>query len=431
MHKNIFDMDKGESGRSAQLSLPDYPILKRDLSLSRKGGEKQYLVCFDVMSMHRLNSVYGRGAGDELLSEVISWLEHEKKPESQIYRVEGDSFCIRLQNVNGMEAKRRCMKLYDRFSDSWTLHVGGKVLDYNCGVTVCLLWIDSVTVMEDLKSLIERTLDIARHNKNFYIYDEQTDRALKDRMRLSIHLQNSVSQGMLGFEVHYQPIVEPFTGQWKALEALCRWTCPGLGLVSPLVFIHEAERSGLISEIGDWVLETAVRQCKEIGLDKRDGFFLSVNLSPVQLESNRFVPFVENILSKYLYPGKKLNLELTETIELTIDQSAVTAFERLRGSGVTITLDDFGSGYSSFQNFKNIPVDYVKTERALLQGIEHSKTTQSFYRTMSLLSHTNDIKLIAEGVETLEQLELAQKNGADYIQGFFFSKALPVKELAY
>ena len=415
----------------AQTSLPNGQKLLQDMQgiySDPHGGKKTALLCFDFTSIRYFNGAYGQDPGSRLLKSILDWFD-EDFSNDMLYRINEYEFCLPLRVVSDEEARITAQYIYDRFSNPWMVEIEGEEMSYFCGISLSLICSPEKVSDRDTLGLIDRTLDIARKSNRIFIYDEEMDQKSQERLRLAMSMKECLKRDMLGFEVHFQPIVEISSGIWKGLEALCRWTSPELGRVSPVVFIREAEQAGLICLLGSWVLETAVRRCKELKLDEIEGFFLSVNVSPIQMMDDTFADTVISVLEHYRYRGDMLNLEITESTELTFNSFTMAVIEKLRARGVRIALDDFGSGYSSFNNLKNLPVSFLKTERDFIQNIEQDSYLQYFFYILSEIAHANSMKLIAEGIEERTQLEIIKNNGGDYIQGFFFSKPLPAHEL--
>lgn len=414
-----------------QMGLPNAEKLLADLG---QDGEiiqtpGLFIIAFDITMLRKLNDAYGRLAVDELLYVIIAWVRAQQYENSTIYRIDGDQFCVLLNGADLAAARRVAEEIFARFRDSWSVQIGEGDVALACNASVSVIDVEGKVADDDLLTLVERTLDVSKKTGAVAVHDAEMDREAEEHIRLEMSLKHCVSAGMEGFAVHFQPIVDPVAGTWKGLEALCRWTSPDIGSVPPPVFIREAEQLGLIDAIGDWVLRRAVGRCKAWGLDKLDGFFVSVNLSPLQILNERLIGAVSDVLREFDYPGEKLSLEVTESEELFFSRPTREAVENLRFRGINIALDDFGTGYSSFQNLKNLPASFLKTEREFINGIEKDSYTQYFFSILAELAHATDMKMIAEGVETQEQLEVVIKNGADLIQGYFFSRPLPPEEL--
>jgi EAL domain-containing protein (putative c-di-GMP-specific phosphodiesterase class I) len=255
------------------------------------------------------------------------------------------------------------------------------------------------------------------------------DRILKKDLELEISLKNSVANGMNGFEVFFQPIVDPAKGMWQGLEALARWTSPEFGRVPPLVFIKMAEQAGLINSIGQWVLDTAIGVCAGLKLHEVEGFFLDVNLSPPQMSDERLVSNVLMSLQRHGFPGRNLAFEATGREEAEGSGYSRTILERLRALDIMIAIDDFGTGYSNFNKLKFTPVDILKTEKQFIDDIVEDEYQQFLLSVLVKLAHAAGMKLTAEGVETPEQMMELIKNGADYFQGYLFARPLSASDL--
>lgn len=412
-----------------QMDLPNGLKLVQDLAqVQQEKIESTFLIGFDIVALRRLNDVYGRETGDELLREVVKWIQKQEFAESFIYRIEGDEFCLLLHSTTTSGAHDIACKIHERFSAPWHLLIDEMPVPVLCNITIALINA-KIIEGEDILNLLERTLDKARKENQLIVYDESMDKAIKRQILMELSLKNCVANNMEGFDVHYQPVVNPSAGTWQGMEALCRWTSPEIGSVPPLVFIQEAEALGLIGTIGLWVLETAIAQCKKWKLDEVNGFFLSVNLSPIQIMDDKLVDKIVALLEKYDYPGQNLDLEITESAELYFRNYTLNAIQSLRNHGVNIALDDFGTGYSSFNNLKNLPVSFLKTERAFIKDIEQDRFMQYLFYILVELAHATNMRFIAEGIETQQQLEIVLKNGADFVQGYYFSKPLPAEKL--
>ncbi|MDL2314509.1 EAL domain-containing protein, partial [Desulfovibrio sp. OttesenSCG-928-C14] len=397
---------------------------------AREGGLSLDLICFELSSMPLINDAFGRHTGAALLKEIVAWFDGLGLGNLSLYHTGAHEFCLCVRGAAEESVEELAREIARRFTKPWLITIDGRKNSIFCNVALAILYATREKLLDrDLLSLISYSLDEARKNKRIFIYDEVVDRKIQEHILLERNLKNCINRRMRGFEVHFQPIVELASGTWKGLEALCRWTCPERGGVSPAVFIPEAEHLGLIPKIGSWVLENSVSFCKKVGLDELDGFFLSVNISPLQIMDSAFPEIVSGILRRHGYPGSKLSLEVTESAEMMFNSLSMSAVEKLRSQGVMLALDDFGTGYSSFNNLKNLPVRLLKTERGFIDGIETDEYMQYFFFIMSELAHAADMKLIAEGIETAEQMKIIKSNGADYIQGFYFGRPMPACEL--
>lgn len=411
--------------------LPNAEKLELDLAGAERplARDEQFLVCFNLQTMDAFHSVYGRSAGIQLLRTITAWAQGCNFEYSTLYRAEGYTFCLLLEHSGRGPAENIARYIARRFAQPWMLCIDGQEVSYFCTANFSLVCLSDNTQPGDILDLVDRTLLHAGKTGELFVHDVLTDEKTRQHMHLQMLLKNCIRNGMQGFDVHYQPIVDAATGVWKGLEALCRWDCPDRGDISPAVFIPETEQLGLVGTLGNWVLETAVAQCKRHRLDELSGFFLAVNISPLQMMDGQFATRVLAVLKQHAFAGEKLCLEVTESVEMEFDSFTISVIAQLRAAGIKLALDDFGTGYSSFNNLKHIPADYLKTERSFILDIEEDPTLQYYYYVMGEMAHANGKAMIAEGVETAQQLEVVHACGADFVQGYYFSRPLAAAQL--
>jgi diguanylate cyclase (GGDEF)-like protein/PAS domain S-box-containing protein len=412
-----------------QMGLPNRAKLEKDIKARPTGN--YCLISFDYISLRYINDAYGRRAGDALLVEVIEWIKSFHLQHFETYRLDGDSFCLLFDNADMMSASGLADRIFERFKEPWEVHADNDTTYISSRVSLCV--IDGRTGFknpEELLSVVERTLQISKERESVVVYNAEMDEILRRALEMEISLKNAVMNDMNGFEVHLQPITDVKIGVWKGVEALCRWESPEFGRVPPLVFIRIAEQIGLINTIGAWVLKESIRICSELELHKVEGFFLDVNLSPVQMSDEMLVSNVLMTLNQYNFPAYNLALEITESEEMEQSDYSRTTIERLRALDIRMALDDFGTGYSNFNNLVGLPVSILKTEKQFIDDIADNEYQQFLSRMVVELAHKAGMKLIAEGVEDVAQMNELLKNEADYFQGYLFSEPLNEKDLA-
>lgn len=422
----------------AQAQLTDLAFIDQQLRLMNKlkltqdmrdASSKPSLIVFDILSLHKINEAYGRDIGDNLLKSVRDWILSLNIPNSSLYRIGGDEFCLSIGQATLETVKEYAMILCHRFAKLWLVEKNIKDIDCLCGAAIGVIPCKYIDENCSLLTMIDITLKVAKSSEKVVVYNEEMTITFKKHIELELSLKRCVNERMTGFDVYYEPIINPVTREWCALEALCRWNSPELGMVSPLMFIPVAERMMLIGVIGLWVLKMAVSKCKEWELDTHKKFTLHVNFSAIQFLDELLAQKIMNVLSDYKYPGNKLCIEITESTQFTFSYEALETINFLRENNVLVALDDFGTGYSNFNNMKNLPVDILKIERAFVANIENDNYQQYIIQVIAALAHNFDMKMIAEGVENEEQLALLQKSGADFLQGYLFSKPLPYREM--
>ena len=411
-----------------RMGIPNRTKLEKDLS-ERPGGN-YCLIAFDYISLRHMNDAYGRTIVNTLLDTVIDWIKSFDLYNCEIYRIDSDEFGLLLDNADMISASGLADRLYERFQEPWEITFHGETVSLSCRIAICVingrLGFENA---EDVLAIVDRTLDISKSTQSVAVYDINLDATLRHNRQLETSLKNSVQNGMEGFDVYFQPIVDPKIEKWIGLEALCRWESKDFGRIPPLVFIHIAEQIGVINRIGYWVLDTAIEVCARLGLGRVPGFFLDVNLSPSQMNDETLINKVLMSLQRHEFPAHCLSLEVTESQNLDMSDYSTTTIERLKSLDIKVTLDDFGTGYSNFNNLRNLPVRILKTEKQFIDNIVTDDYQKFLTKMLVDLAHAADMNLISEGVETYEQLKELLRNGADFFQGYLFAKPLTSGEL--
>ena len=411
-----------------RMGIPNRAKLEKDIG-DRPAGN-YCLIAFDYSSLRHINEAYGRSFVNALLDAVVAWIRNFDLQNHEIYRIDSDEFCILLDNADMMSASGLADRLYERFQEPWEIDINGEVTTVTCHIAVCV--VDGRLGFGDAESVlgvVDRTLDIAKETKIVSVYDKNLDETLKHDMALEFSLKTCVQEGMKGFEVYFQPIIDPHRERWIGLEALCRWTSPEFRRIPPLVFIHIADQIGVSNKIGYWVLDTAIEICARLELYRLEDFFLDVNLSSSQINDESLINKVLLSLQRHGFPAHCLSLEVTDSRDIEAAEYSHTIIERLRSLDVKVALDDFGTGYSNFNNLRSLPVRILKTEKQFIDNIVTDKYQQFLTKALIDLAHAAEMPLISEGVETEEQMKELIKNGVDYLQGYLFAKPLSVDEL--
>ena len=401
-----------------------YNNVKFNYDFSDKFSIVDYgFVFFDIKELSKINDAYGRKIGDAVIIGLVEWIKSSEFEYESFYRIDGDCFCLSFKDAMD-KVEQAADAIYRRCETSWDLGLAEESYHIFCNLTIGVIYGAEVSGDDSFMNLIERTLGVAREKGTPAVFNEKMNSEFKRHLMLEVNLKECIKNNMKGFALYYQPIINPTNGIWVGVEALCRWESPEFGHIGPEIFIKEAESLGLMNTVGHWVMETAMAQCKEWGLDKIEDFFLDVNISALQLIDVNLEGRVDYLLDKYNYPGEKLSLELTESMEFHVTESVISVINKLRAKGLQVALDDFGTGYSSFNLLKSLPVTFLKTEKIFLQNIESDPYSQYLLYLMIELAHAADMKLIAEGVENEEQMRFLMRNGVDYMQGFLFSRPL-------
>jgi EAL domain-containing protein (putative c-di-GMP-specific phosphodiesterase class I) len=262
---------------------------------------------------------------------------------------------------------------------------------------------------------------------NFQFYTPEMNEFVSKRMRLEIGLRKALEQNE--FKIVYQPQVDVITGELVGVEALIRWHHPEWGVISPVEFIPIAEETGLILQIGEWVLHGACLQNKMWQKAGYPSIRMSVNISSRQFQQSDLVQMVSGILEKTKLHPNDLELELTESI-IQDSKYAVSKMEQLKSMGIHLSIDDFGTGYSSLSYLKTFPINTLKIDRSFTKNIYSDPKDASLVETIINMAHNLDLKVIAEGVETKEQLQFLKQRQCNEAQGYFFSRPISAQEVS-
>jgi EAL domain-containing protein (putative c-di-GMP-specific phosphodiesterase class I) len=268
----------------------------------------------------------------------------------------------------------------------------------------------------------------AQGGGRYQIFDMDMYRSALALLQMETDLKRAVERRE--WEVHYQPVVFLANRKIAGVEALIRWRRPERGLVPPGEFIPIAEDSGLIIPIGEYVLREACRQVKVWRDAGHAGLWVSVNLSARQFQDQSLVAKVEQILAEVGLPGNALRLEVTETVAMKDFEYSVRILQKLAELGIHLSLDDFGNGYSSLGYLKRFPIKSLKIDRSFIRDIDQNRNSEAITSAIISLGHNLNLEVVAEGVETEEQFAFLRAQVCDEIQGFLFSRPVPVKEMS-
>lgn len=380
------------------------------------------------LSLDRFKKVHdtlGHAVGCRLLRDVAERLTGYLHQGSTIARFEGDEFALLLTQVDGTEIEDVVETIY-RINESFKLPFA---LDDNevfitSSIGISLYpddGVDAATLLKNAGAALYRAKEQGGNNYHFYTADMNA-KALK-RLALESSLRRAVERNE--FEVYYQPQISIATGEVVGMEALVRWQHPDLGLVSPNEFIPLAEDTGLIVPIGEWVLRTACSQNKAWQDEGCVMLPLSVNLSARQFQQQDLSDLVGRILIETKLDPHFLELELTESSIMKNAESAVVMLDKLKTMGVKISIDDFGTGYSSLGYLKRLPIDILKIDSSFIRDVTINPNDATLVEAIVTLAHNLRLKVIAEGVETEEQLKFLHELGCDAWQGYLFSRPVP------
>jgi diguanylate cyclase (GGDEF)-like protein/PAS domain S-box-containing protein len=394
-----------------------------------RGTGNAAVLVLDLDDFKTVNDSLGHRAGDELLVAVGRRIRSVLRPSDTAARLGGDEFAVLVEDLvhpetPGDVAARIIAALGPRFV------IAGKEIDVHASVGIAITDAWSSDADELLRNADAAMYHAKSRGKSLYrVFEPSMHSEALARLELQADLRHALLRGE--FVVHYQPVVSLSARAVVALEALVRWDHPRRGLLHPADFIPNAEETGLIVELGRWVLTQACQDARRWQSDNPDvELSLAVNVSARQLADPDLVDDVARILTETGFPARCLALEVTETIFIDDPDLAVERLTALKATGVGIAIDDFGTGYSSLGALQNLPVDTVKIDKAFIDrvttGVEGDAVVQAILR----LARTLQLVTVAEGVERPDQLRRLELLGCDRIQGYYFSHPLPADAVA-
>lgn len=395
------------------------------LQSSTHDGFSCGVLLFDIRELSRINRSIGRTGGDQLLTEVAHRIKSKVRPADLVARLESDRFIVILgplvTDKEALETGIRILSAFDTpiLIDSVEIHVelrGGAALASRDGATTF-----------ELLDAAERALYRSKqHGHGIHLANQDDLIASADYLERENLLRHAIRERQ--FSIALQPQISLNNKKLVGAEALARWNCPGKGEIPPNEFIPLAESLGLIEEITQQILE-AVGDCVGEWIEKDlPQLQICVNLSGLDLKSGRILEVVQSFLDRSRIPGHLLTLEITESWLMEDPNLALGLIHRLRKLGPRIAIDDFGTGYSAFSQLIDFPFDFVKFDRSLVAGVDHSPKKAKVLSAVQRMVMTLGAQTIAEGVETIGELALLEELGLDEVQGFLFDRAIPAAE---
>ncbi|MFD2671403.1 putative bifunctional diguanylate cyclase/phosphodiesterase [Marinicrinis sediminis] len=401
----------------------DLVVQKTDVSVPSQ-GEMLAVFYMDVDRFKWVNESLGHDFGDMLLLQVAERLTHCVGEDDFVARMEGDEFALFYQHLHANEhAFEKAQEILSALDQGFYLQDRSIHITASIGVSIYMGDATTEVLMKQADLALSRAKEQGRNNVQFY-HSNLNYRSI-ERLNLEGELRMALHQNQ--FELYYQPQMDIRGGDIVGMEALIRWRHPERGMVSPGTFIPLAEETGFIVEIGEWVIREACRQNRQWQENGFPKIPVSVNLSVRQFLQQNLKQKVANILKETGLEPQYLALEITESMTLDVDYATNCLIE-LKSLGLLINMDDFGTGYSSLSYLKKFPINKLKIDRSFVRDLMEDPSDAAIVSTIISMAHHMKLKVIAEGVETIEQLDYLNANHCNEVQGFYFSPPLPADE---
>ncbi|CAD5106316.1 putative bifunctional diguanylate cyclase/phosphodiesterase [Zestomonas carbonaria] len=395
--------------------------------LAESGGRGLALGHLDLDNFRHANDSLGHQAGDRLILQVVARLQAQLAAGDQLARLGSDEFALLIDTRGDPQrAERLAERLTEALSEPYL--VDGESLLLGCSLGIAhartgagadpLMWHAHIA-MQQAKGAQGCT---------FHIFDERINRSARSLADLESELRHALRRDEL--ELHYQPRLSLASGRIVGLEALVRWRHAERGLLGPDEFIPLAEQSGLIVPLGYWVMARALRDMQWLRGRGLPAMHMAVNLSFRQFQDSQLLPTLERLIAERGVEARWLEFELTETAVMRRREPVQQTMHSLARLGVRFSLDDFGTGFSSFVHLNSLPITLLKIDKSFVAGMRERAENRQLVRAMINLAHNLDLEVVAEGVEDGEQLALLRRYGCDQVQGYLISKPLPLAELA-
>lgn len=394
--------------------------------------KKISVMLIDLDDFKRVNDSLGHAIGDKLLIQAAQRIQHSLDFEDKVYRLGGDEFLVVVTNVLSEKTAHSdsdiARKMISAFEEPFSLGDGRVelLISPSIGVAVAPDHGDNV---DDLIRHADIAMYSAKYSgrNRYHLFDEEMNKRAQARLNMESKLSSALEREQ--FSLHYQPQIDLQSGKVIGVEALLRWELPDAGFVSPAEFIPLAEETGLIMDIGEWVLNQACSQLKLWSERYQSDMVVAVNVSPLQLRQPRFFDDVMKAIRLNDLQTNRLELELTETALLEDAESVKQTLLRLSEAGVRLSLDDFGTGYSALSYLKRYNFDNLKIDRSYVSVMQETERDAQLVQSIISLAHGLDMKIVGEGTETLDQCDILKSYGCDIAQGYYYSKPLPPVEL--
>jgi diguanylate cyclase (GGDEF)-like protein len=398
-------------------------MLNKTLNHSRRHNKTLAILFIDLDRFKNINDALGHPIGDLVLKEVASRFSTVLRAGDVLARLGGDEFILLINDINHPKfASPIAEKLLQLCAQS--IKVGTHEFFITTSIGICIFPGDGDS-LEDLLKNADMAMYKAKRSGGgvFQYYTKEMNQEAHEHIKLEASLRKAINNNE--FVLYYQPKLNLSDGSMMGVEALIRWESPELGMVSPAKFIPLAEETGLIMQIGEWALREACRANKSWQNQGYKSISTAVNLSPKQFRHQDIAQLVKTILSETGLNPELLELEITETAVMDNVDAAINRLNAIKEMGVKITIDDFGTGYTSISYLKQFPVSVLKIDQSFIKGVPDNQDDVAITTAVIALAHSLNMKVVAEGVETPEQLQYLADHDCDMVQGYYLSRPLP------
>ncbi len=402
-------------------------ILNRSLLRAREMHHKGAILFLDLDRFQVINDTLSHGSGDLLLRLVSERLKKMIGPTDTLSRTGGDEFALLIDSLSSLDQPIQIVEaIMAQFNEPF--HIEEQEIFVSASTGICIFPDDGEdpdALLRNVDMAMYRAKEIGRNTYHFYSPEINT-RAF-EHLALEASLRRAIEKDE--FILHFQPLISTEDSRAVATEALIRWEHPELGMVSPARFIPMAEETGLIVPMGQMVMEKACRAFVDLGRESEGLDYISVNVSARQFFQEGFLEMVDATLEKTSMNPRNLELELTESAFIQDVDRTVELLDQLRKRGVKLAIDDFGTGFSSLSYLKRFPLDTLKIDQSFIKDIHKNQDDLAIVRAIIALARVMKLRIVAEGVETEEHASILRREGCNILQGYLYSRPLPLGEL--
>jgi len=401
-----------------------YELLEQEQRLAHRNKNMLWLLFLDLDGFKEINDTYGHDKGDQLLIEVAGRLKSKMRETDVFARLGGDEFVILLSGIEQVADVNRLVEIYIKCFEKPFLDENKEAF-VSTSIGIANYPADATNTTDLMRFADQAMYQAKNRGKNrAHFFTPALQEASVMRLQIANDLRRAIERDEL--TLFYQPIVDLTTGEVCKAEALIRWNHPQKGMISPAGFIPIAEETGVIHDIGRWIFAEVMSRFNNVSAGLLENLQISINVSPVQLTASdeHYNCFIDNLKNSQL-SGKNIVIEFTEGLLLSNEPQVSRRLINFRDNNVQVAIDDFGTGYSSLAYLKEFDIDYIKIDQSFTKNLQPGASEESLIEAIIVMAHKLDMKVIIEGVETMEQMQIVKAMGCDYGQGYLFSRPVP------